>query len=432
MKILKLEAENIKKLTVVEITPNGNLVEITGRNGSGKTSVLDSIAWALQGTSGVQSKPIRKGAKSARVRLDLGDLVVTRKFSESGSTLTVENKEGASYKTPQAILDKLLGSIAFDPLGFARQRPREQFETLRSLVKVDVDFDEIDRANDRDFRERADLNKLAKTKRAQLASWTSFAADLPAEKIDTGALVDEIAAAGKHNADIIAERLRRQTRGKEIGAIGKRAAVRRRDAAEMRRQADVLDALAAEDDKEYFEAAKKLEALPAIADPIDPATVKAKLTDANNLNKEIERKARHAELTAEAEKIEAEAGALTLCMSEREARKRDAIAAAQMPIDGIGFGDGLVLLNDVPFDQASDAEQLRASCAIAMAANPKLRVLRIRDGSLLDENGLKLLADMAEAQDYQLWIERVDSSGKVGVVMEDGHCAAAKEEPVMA
>jgi hypothetical protein len=58
--------------------------------------------------------------------------------------------------------------------------------------------------------------------------------------------------------------------------------------------------------------------------------------------------------------------------------------------------------------------------AIAMAANPELRVLRIKDGSLLDENGLRLVAEMADAGDYQVWIEQVDTSGKVGIVMEDG------------
>ena len=42
---------------------------------------------------------------------------------------------------------------------------------------------------------------------------------------------------------------------------------------------------------------------------------------------------------------------------------------------------------------------------------------------LLDENGMKLLAEMADANDFQVWIERVDSSGKVGIVLCDGHVA---------
>lgn len=98
----------------------------------------------------------------------------------------------------------------------------------------------------------------------------------------------------------------------------------------------------------------------------------------------------------------------------------DAIARAKLPVVGIGFGDGVVTYNGIPFDQSSSAEQLRVSMSIAMAANPKLRVIRIIDGSLLDDDSLSAIAEMAQEGDYQVWIERVDTSGKIGIVIEDG------------
>jgi hypothetical protein len=82
-------------------------------------------------------------------------------------------------------------------------------------------------------------------------------------------------------------------------------------------------------------------------------------------------------------------------------------------------------LNGHPFVQASDAEQLRASIAIAISMNPQIRVIRVRDGSLLDEDSIKLVAELAEANDCQVWLERVDSSGKIGFVLEDGHVKEA-------
>jgi hypothetical protein len=87
-----------------------------------------------------------------------------------------------------------------------------------------------------------------------------------------------------------------------------------------------------------------------------------------------------------------------------------------------------VLLNGVPFEQASDAERLRASIAIAAAMNPKLRVIRVRDGSLLDDEAMALLSGFASENDFQIWIERVDSSGRVGFVMEDGHLKTTIDE----
>src|SRR5579872_629804 len=112
MKIISLQAENVKKLVAVHITPQGDIVEIVGKNGHGKTSVLDSIWWALEGAEHIQAEPIRKGADKAVIRLDLGELIVKRTITPKGGTLTVENAEGARYPSPQAVLDKLLGAIS--------------------------------------------------------------------------------------------------------------------------------------------------------------------------------------------------------------------------------------------------------------------------------------------------------------------------------
>jgi len=118
-------------------------------------------------------------------------------------------------------------------------------------------------------------------------------------------------------------------------------------------------------------------------------------------------------------------------MEARTKSKQEAIAAAKMPVEGITFADGAILLNGVPFDQASDAEQLRASVAVAMAGEPRLKVLRIREGSLLDVDGLKLVSQMAEAKGWQVWLERVGDNG-TGFVIEDGQVRSTppkQEEP---
>ena len=116
-------------------------------------------------------------------------------------------------------------------------------------------------------------------------------------------------------------------------------------------------------------------------------------------------------------------------MARRDAEKLTAIEKAKLPVESLSFGDGIVLLNGVPFEQASDAEQLRASCALAMAGNSTLRVLRVRDGSLLDQESLELLAKMADEKDYQVWIERVTSGEKVGFEIRDGQLAEPITSP---
>lgn len=70
--------------------------------------------------------------------------------------------------------------------------------------------------------------------------------------------------------------------------------------------------------------------------------------------------------------------------------------------------------------QASAAERLRVSMAIGMAASPTVRVARITDGSLLDSDGMKIVAALAAEHDMQVWVERVSDGDGTGVRIEDG------------
>jgi ABC-type histidine transport system ATPase subunit len=100
--------------------------------------------------------------------------------------------------------------------------------------------------------------------------------------------------------------------------------------------------------------------------------------------------------------------------------KEDSLAKAKMPIKGLGISDTGVTYNDIPFGQLSSSEQLKVSLAIAMALNPKLKVIRITDGSLLDKENMEIIKKMAEEKDYQVWVEKVSDEGEIGFYIEDG------------
>ena len=428
MKIISLQAENFKKLRAVEITPDGNFVQITGRNGQGKTSTLDAIWVALAGTSAAPKQPIRKGAESARIRLDLGEIVVTRHFKagENGAyttQLTVESAEGARYPSPQKMLDSLLGALSFDPLAFSRMDAKAQFNELRKFVP-DVDFDAIDRANLGDYQKRTDVNRRHKETKAA-AEQIKVADKAPVELIDESALTEQLREAGDHNADI---EKRKANRERMAHAIANDES----GADDLEGQITALQSKLAMLKISIAERNEKLRNAPPLPEVIDTAAVAAKLNEAR-INNATHTKwstdsKRRAELAASAAKLAKESEALTKSMEDRQADKLTKIADAKLPIDGITFGDSSVLLNDLPFDQASDAEKLRTSVAIAMAANPKLPVVLIRDGSLLDEDGLRMVAEMADARRAQVWIERVSSTGNVGIVLENGSVKMSETE----
>jgi DNA repair exonuclease SbcCD ATPase subunit len=467
MKIISLTAENVKKLVAVQIKPDGNVVQITGRNGQGKTSVLDSIWWCLGGSKPIQAQPIRKGQSRGKIVLDLGEYVVTRTFerregNDYTTQLSVRGADGQRFSAGQTLVDSFLGSLTFDPLEFSRLDAKKQFDALRQFVP-DVDFQKIDNLNEGDGERRTEVNRLAKQARAA-ADMITVPDGTPAESIDITALVTRLQEAGDSNAEIERRQANRTRNAERVAEMRKAAsahlagieaacdavtAASTADVDELRKQIADLEerikqrSLRADREAHHArverealadqstQAADSLQALidaaeelPAI---VDTVALAAEIEKARATNKAVDRAAERAKHESTASRYEAEAKALTESIDARNAAKRKAIAAAKMPVPGLDFGDGVVLLNGVPFDQASDAQRLQTSVAIAMAANPKLRVIRIRDGSLLDEDAMKLLGQMADEQDMQVWVERVDSSGSVGFVLEDGHLKTATE-----
>ena len=118
MRITQLTAQNVKRLTAVHIEPDGSLVVIGGANGAGKSSVLDSVMYALAGGRTLPPAPIRKGQKHASVTVkldgdperDLPPMTVKRTFTaKGGGQLTIKTDKGHAVSTPQALLDRLCG-----------------------------------------------------------------------------------------------------------------------------------------------------------------------------------------------------------------------------------------------------------------------------------------------------------------------------------
>jgi hypothetical protein len=107
---------------------------------------------------------------------------------------------------------------------------------------------------------------------------------------------------------------------------------------------------------------------------------------------------------------------LNKIQSDRQALLRD----AKMPIENLSIDERGITFNEIPLQQCSQAEQLYISSSIAMAMNPRLRILRIQDGSLLDSTSMEILKTLAKRYDFQVWVEVVDESGTVGLYIEDG------------
>jgi len=407
--IVSLQAENIKRLRAVSITPDGSMVIIGGRNAQGKSSLLDSIAFALGGKAGVPEAVLRDGARRGKVTCDLGDLTVTRTFTPGGGgQLTVTNADGKKMTSPQAILDALTGSLTFDPLAWFKMDERKQLETLRELVGLDLS--ELDRKREAAYAKRTEVNRDGKERAAQLEGMTRYP-DAPAEEVSIAALVEEQEKGQKIQQEVADKWVRVANAEKALAHWQ-----------EQRVDAEKALAQATEhvvrDTKLLADATK--EAKRVGANVLDMDAIKAKLQGAEEQNQQVRSNVEYAGKAAKLQALRAESQRLSDELRGIDDQKADKLAAAEFPVEGLSLSETGVLFQGRPFNVASSAEQLRVSVAMGFAMSPRLRVLLIRDGSLLDQDGLKLIAEMAEEAKAQVWIERVGDGDECAVVIEDG------------
>lgn len=414
LRILELKAENFARLRAVVIRPDPGVVKISGSNGAGKSSVLRAIDAALGGRARAPKEAVRRGADKGRLRLDLGEVVVERvitkgKHGQEDWSLTVTRADGSRIaRTPQAVLDAFYGALSVDPGAFARADDKGQVETLKRLVKG-FDFAANEAKRRELFDRRTDVNRDAKRERAAASAIALPPGPRP-KPIDVSAKLDELQAAHAHNAT----RATREARRREVFA----------DIERKRDDAEQLRARAATFEREADELQNKLDNAGPLPDPIDVAPLRAAIDEGEKVKGIVVLHENRERYEAEAAKYEDASAALTLAIEALDKAKRDAVAAAKLPVPGLALGDDAVLLNGLPLRQASGAELMKVSAAVAMSANPDLRVILVDEGEKLDSQSMATLEAMAKERGYDIWIAVVNEDGKTGFVIEDGAVVA--------
>jgi hypothetical protein len=459
MKVTSLEIENFCKITALNIKLNDHVTELSGDNGAGKSSTLNGLWVLLKGKRVAPEEPIRKGTDRSRLRGRLGEYLVTRTFTrdkhgEITTSLRIERGDEGMPAT-EGFLRELIGEHMLDPGDFIKLTPAEKFDVFRSFVPG-VDFRLIANQNRKDYDRRTDVNRIAREQRGA-ANSIQVPEDAPTEPVNVDELLDELRRTADGNVDVERRRSNREKavadierlrtfhadHGTRFEAFAKErmdrcnaevdellaqmeALKRRIEATKAKADLDIgakSAAIAVEATNALTEAEElqaKLDAAGPLSEPANLEALQQRISEAratNDLVAKARERARHLQT---AEQYERESEEITARMKDRERSKQEAIAKAGLPIAGITFGDDEILLNGVPFEQASTAVKLKCGVAIAVAKNPTLRLVWIRDASLLDDKSYKQVEQLAKEFDAQILLETVRPIGQDAIVLEDG------------
>ncbi len=426
MKILNLKSENIKGVKVIDITPRDDMVIISGRNGAGKSSALDSIWYAMEWKAGSKGTPmpIRKGEKQASVKLTLCEdlteeqieqgiepkplFIVYRNWTDKGNTyLKVTNAEGLTYDTPQKLLDGFIGYLSFDPREFARMDGKAQRDLLIKITGFDVAGIEGKIAELREQRRlQGHKVKLLSGEREEITI-----EDLPNIPINPSALSDKYDQAVNNNNTI-------KTGEEKLSNNKITISNNTKKIEELKKEIEDI----ANETLEIEKNNKKIEKWLSENKPINTDVIKQEISQAYTINEQIMAKKRNEEADRKQKEAQSVYDGFTQGIEGKLAELEDGLKKSwsKIPDQKLSLTETGIAYNGIPYSQISFSEQLRIAMKIAMALNTKLRVIRISDYSLLDEESKKTIRQMSKDGNYQVWAEEVDDTGEVGFVIEDG------------
>lgn len=411
MKIIKLQAQNVKRIKAVEISPDGNIVKVEGKNGSGKTSVLDSILYALGGKGAFAQIPIREGEERALIKLDLGDIKVTRVLrkyenGEVKTTLKVENAEGYQASSPQQLLNKKIGAMSFDPMAFTRMDAKKRLKILKEISRVDTcDIDQ-----DIDILEGRRKNEKIKLKSEEVQLSRIKVDDLhdvePLEQINADIMKIETIKALHTEKENRAKSLKAQYQKCDTDQfqINDEISRMRKKLAELEQKLKTIEQYKKDLQQEYK---KNEEAqLPHLKNMGELLEKQAKAL----FNLEVQKQQAHKmKVSKNVDSLKHKVQSLDHDIAKKRQERKDMIAGAKYPIDGMLVGDEDIIYNGIPFEQISTAEKIKLSLSMAISLNPEIRIIRIMDGSLCDDVTMEAIKELAQEHDFQVWLECVSS-----------------------
>lgn len=417
MKINKLEIENVKRVKAVKLEPTQNgLTIIGGNNRQGKTSVLDSIAWALGGDRYRPSEAQRHESvipPTLHIVMNNG-LVVERKGKNSDLKVT----DPTGKKGGQQLLNEFVEQLAIDLPKFLESSSQEKAKTLLRIIGVGDRLAELEKTEKELYNQRLTIGQIADQKK-KYAKEQPYYPDAPKDIVSPTELI-------RQQQDILAKNGENQ---------------RKRDHAEKYRQSvafltqevDAMREQLLKKEKELEEARVSLNVATMDAAGLQDQST-AELEQSISNIEEINRKVR-----ANLDKDKAEEDALayknqydslTSQISQVRKDKTALLESAELPLPGLSVADGELVYNGQKWDNMSGSDRLKVATAIVRKLNPKCGFVLIDKLEQFDLNTLNEFGQWLEVEGLQVIATRVSTGEECSIIISDGY-VEGQEHPVM-
>jgi predicted ATP-dependent endonuclease of OLD family len=402
-----LEVENLKRIKAVKIDCSGNsLTVIGGKNGQGKTSVLDAISYALGGERYRPSGAKREGSvvdPEITVTLSNG-LVVERKGKNS--TLKVTDPDGR--KAGQQLLNEFLHGFALDLPKFLNASSKEKADTLLQIIGVGDKLVALDKAIKAAYDERHTQGRIADQKK-KFAEEMPYHADVPEKPIAASDLIKEQQAILAKNGENMRLREQLETIETRVPELEESVARARRELAIAESRLDKA--------REDLTVARK-----SAAELQDESTeaIEKRIAEIEDINAKIRANLDKQKALEDSEALQAEYEGLSERLDELRKERKELLDGAKLPLEGLGVEDGELTFKGQRWDCMSGAEQLIVATAVVKELAPNCGFVLLDRLEQMDLDTLREFGGWLDAEGLQAIATRVSTGDECSIIIEDG------------
>lgn len=407
MVIYRLTAKNFLGLEAADMRfdETNRLVTIGGKNGAGKSSALAVLDHILLGPDRKAKKIVHEGADAYLCELEFGTKTIryiaqrTGTTKKNGGLMITRADDGSQLQTPTLFLEEILGATFVDPMEFVLMQPIEHRNTVADMIELDTS--EIDR----EIEASRDKAKFVETQLTMIEGRVKGMKeheDAPKERPTVGGLAERLAEAKEHNRKIDgARQMVNEGKAALNEAVQHIADLQAQLKRAVERKEAVQVALAG-----YEEAVK--------APLADEVSIQAEIDGIEEAQRKFDENQAVLAARKEWSDKKKEGVAAKQALEKLTEQKKQMLTEVKFPVEGLGFDETGLTYKGVPYYQCSDAEKLRVAMEISIAKYGRLKPIRIKNGSLLDDDTLKVVAQIAEEAGAQVFVETVSNKKSDG------------------